>query len=55
MFIVNFVEYLKALLKNCLFVLKTEVNLYILSNVFGNRKIVFNCVLSAMQQGCNWN
>lgn len=46
MFIVHFVEYLKGLLEIVLFVLKTEADLYILSNVFGNSKnslFVFIC------------
>lgn len=53
MFIVHFVEYLKDLLENSLFVLKTEANLYILGNVLenGKKKVVFNCVYLQCSRG----
>lgn len=45
----TFCRIFKDLLEKCLFVLKTEENLYILRNVWGT------LCLSAVQQGCNWN
>lgn len=49
MFIVHFVEYLKDLLENRLFVMKTEANLYILSNVL--KLIFFVCVFICSAAG----
>lgn len=51
MFVVHFVEYLKDVLENCLFVLKTQADLYILSLEL---KMIF-VHLSVAQRGCNWN
>lgn len=49
-----FVEYLKDVLENCLFVLKTEANLYMPSNVLETENS-FELCLPVVQRGCNWN